>query len=335
MSPDLEKQREIALLVAALRSESDDPELDQLARFSILASIADDDILNDIAVAEVGPEQAELDLHLDGQSIENHSARAEPFGLFITRTAEAVKEMSKAKLGRERYTADLLISPAMPGSLRVVLRSPDRHDKKHTELGSTSTSNVESDSLRTLAILLSQAGENSDLQPGIDADSSPIDATIQQLPAVARERVRAAVQQVVSAGWSVEGELRQRGIGIVKIHLANERAALLGDQLSQTESKVEKNLNFTGTIDGTRRFTGTMWFKPQKSLKPFVASVTDANLLEKVNELNAFPDAIVTATFDRFVVHRAGTDSIRARSTTYALTAIERLESTTQPELLT
>jgi len=310
-------------MLAALRSRSDDPELDELARYSVLASITGDEVLESAAVVEVGPEQAELDLHLEGPSVTDHSAKAEPFGIFIARTAEAVKEMSKTKLGRKSYTTDLLVSAAMPGSLRVVLKAPNRRDKAHAPFEGSSVSNVESDALRTIAILFSQAGADS----GSDGDSL-VTATIEQLPPAARERVRSAVGELARSGWSVNGELRQRGVGIVKIHLATDRAVHLKDELAQTETTVERDIKMTGKIDGTRRFTGSMWFQPDKAEKPFAATVTDAKLLERVNELNATPNVSVRATFEKYGVFRSGSDRSRAR-VTYMLTAIEALGTDT------
>lgn len=322
------KQRDIDILLDALRSTSGDPELDDLARASILSSIAADDVLIDAALAEVGPEQAELDLHFDGPLVEGHMARAEPFGLFVARTADAVKEISKASLGRQRYRADLLISAVTPGSLRVLLKSPTRRDTAHSTMTDSAVENVESAALRTIAILLSQAGEES----GPDAES-PVAATIEQLPSSAREQVRSALLQVVKSGWSVQGELRQRGVGMVRIKLKNDQAAYLHDRLSQTESSVERNVEMFGTIDGTRRFTGTMWFQPEQVERPFIASVTDARLLERVNEINASPGTRVKATFDRYGVHRLGVE-LSNPTKTYLLTSISPVPESTITPLL-
>lgn len=316
------KQHDIDIMLDALRSTSGDPELDAMARASILASVAADDILMDAAVAEAGPEQAELDLHFDGPLVEAHMARAEPFGLFVARTADAVKEISKARLGRQRYRADLLISAVTPGSLRVLLKSPSRRDRSHSTMADSAVENVESAALRTIAILLSQAGAQNDPE-----SESPVSATIEQLPPSAREQVRSALNQVVKSGWSVEGELRQRGVGMVKIHLKNDQAAHLHDELSQTESSVDRHVEMVGTIDGTRRFTGTMWFQPEHVERPFIASVTDAKLLERVNEINAHPGTRVRATFDRYGVSRLGAD-LSNPAKTYLLTAIEVIPET-------
>ena len=330
MSEIVVRNSEVALLLAALRDESDDPEMDRFARSSLLSAIAYDELLMSAAIAEIGPEQAELDIHFDGPTIEGHSGKAEPFGIFVTRTAQAVKEMAKTKLGLGSYSSKLLISATTPGSLRVVLKAPSTPDKGHTVLERSDSSNVESDSLRTLAILLSQAGG---IDPGPDSehDDGPMVATIQQLPPAARERVKSAVAEVARAGWKIDGELRQKGVGIVRIHVPHDRVTRLQDQLAQTSSSVEKDVSVVGAIDGTRRFTGSMWFQPEKSDKPFVASVTDAKLLEKVNEINALADARVRATFERYSVSRTGGEKARSR-VTYLLTAIEVIP--TQPALL-
>lgn len=323
------KQRDVAIMLDALRESSGDPEVDELSRAAILASVDSDDVLKDAALAEVGPEQAELDLHFDGPLVESHMARAEPFGLFVARTADAVKEISKASLGKKRYKADLLVSAITPGSLRVLLKSPNRRDASKNPLANTVAENVESAALRTIAILLSQAGE--DAGPGSD---SPVSATIEQLPVAAREQVRSAVNQIVKSGWSVDGELRQRGVGLVKISLGNERAAHLHDELSQTESTVERGIEMIGAIDGTRRFTGTMWFQPENAERPFVASVTDAKLLERVNEINAIPGTRVRATFERYGVYRHGEAASLAPAKTYLLTNIFQLPPAPEPEPL-
>jgi hypothetical protein len=319
------RQHEISLLVEALRSSSGDPELDDLARAAILANAQSDDVLKDAALAVIGPEQAELDLHFDGHLVEEHMARAEPFGLFIARTADAVKEISKAALGRKRYRADLLVSAVTPGSLRVLLRSPIRRDKTQSTVENSAVENVESAALRTIAILLSQAGEEPELETG-----SPVAATIEQLPPPAREQVRSALKQVVKSGWSVEGELRQRGVGLVKISLGNEQAARLHDELSESETSVERAIEIVGTIDGTRRFTGTMWFQPEGAERPFVASVTDAKLLERVNAINATPETRVKATFERYGVFRPGAGRANS-SKTHLLTDIVLLPSVSPP----
>lgn len=323
MSDLVPRLSEISLLLAALRSESDDPEVDAFARNSLLSAIAYDDVLTSAAIAEVGPEQAELDIHFDGPTITDHSGKAEPFGIFVTRTAEAVKEMTKTKLGRKGYGTNLLISATTPGSLRVVLKAPPATTRNHTVLGRSGTSTVESDSLRTLAILFSQAGADAS---GNDLEEDVVTATIEQLPSTARLRVKAAVAQVAKAGWKIDGELRQKGVGVVRIHVSHDRVVKLQDQLSQSESTVERDVTVVGTIDGTRRFTGTMWFQPENSEKPFVASVTDAKLLEKVNEINVQADSEVRATFDKYSVFTSGSDRSKAR-TTYLLTSIDILST--------
>ncbi len=323
------KQRDVAIMLDALRESSGDPEVDELARAAVLASVDSDDILKDAALAEVGPEQAELDLHFDGPLVESHMARAEPFGLFVARTADAVKEISKASLGRKRYRADLLVSAITPGSLRVLLKSPNRRDKTKNPIADSAVENVESAALRTIAILLSQAGADADPE-----GDSPVSATIEQLPVAAREQVRSAVNQIVRSGWSVEGELRQRGVGLVKINLGNDRAAHLHDELSQTESTVERGVEMVGSIDGTRRYTGTMWFQPENAERPFVASVTDATLLERVNEINATPGTRVRATFERYGVYRHGADATSTPAKTYLLTNIVLLPAEPEPEPL-
>jgi hypothetical protein len=304
---------EEALLRAALRETSGDPEIDAFARGALLSAIAHSPALVSLAVSEVGPEQAELDVHLDGATVMDHTLRAAPFGVFVSRTAEVVKEMVKSRLGLRSLAPSLLISGASQGSVRAVFRAPDAPLVHDAALRDTSASTVDSDALRTLAIVFAQAG---------DGQVEALDATISELPAVARLKLRTAVNQLAANGWSLEGELRQRHVGVLAIQMAPDQALALGDRLRSSETTIERDVVMRGRIDGTRRYTGSMWFAPETASRPFAASVTDAELLERVNLLNASADAVVDATFDRVRTSREAADGTRV-TTSYLLTAIQ------------
>jgi hypothetical protein len=71
-----------ASLVKALRYTSGDPNSDHAVRASIRAGIVGDDTdLIDIYEREVGPEQAEVDLRLDGPGVENSATNASVLSL--------------------------------------------------------------------------------------------------------------------------------------------------------------------------------------------------------------------------------------------------------------
>src|SRR5690349_9647369 len=71
-------------------------------------------------------DQTELDLHVTGANVVGHATRADLFGTFVRRSAEAVKELAKDISGLQRHTPGLLIEGTSPGSVRVVLKSPGR-----------------------------------------------------------------------------------------------------------------------------------------------------------------------------------------------------------------
>lgn len=311
---------EVALLRAALRETSGDEVIDAMARSSVLAAVSDDDFLLNVAIAEIGPDQAELDLHIDGASVHSHSVRAEPFGVFVARAAEAVKEITKASLRRAAYRSNLEISAATAGSLRVLLKAP-QPDGSEAQIDSITASTADSDSLRRLAILLAQAGQE---------DRDVMDATIRELPIAARTKVRSAVDQVAKSGWDLAGELRQRHVGVVPIHLSNDDVKALHAQLGEATVEVDPDVVMRGVIDGARRTTGSMWFIPLESSAPFTASVTDADLLERVNVLNATPDHLVRAVFERVRTTREAANSTRV-STSYRLTGIDELDARPVP----
>jgi hypothetical protein len=109
----------------------------------------------------------------------------------------------------------------------------------------------------------------------------------------------------------------------VQIRLANDRVAALHEALGQAETRHSEE-TIVGTIDGTRRFTGTMWFQPDQSGRPIIASVTDVKMLERVNAINARPNTRVRARFIRSEVFSSAPSSSRSR-TSHLLIGIEEL----------
>lgn len=310
-------------LRAALRYSTGDPASDELMRGSIRAGIVGNDLeLMDVYEQEVGPEQAEVDLHLDGPGVDEHATSAKRFADFIAGISEAVKETAKHRAGKGRYTEGLLIEGATPGSVRVVLKAPrPKIDPDATIDERTSASSVDSDALRSIAAILTHA---SDPEP-----DSPLVAEIADLPPRARDGLRRAIRSSRKAGWIVDGTMRQRRIGLQPIHLSSDGATRLSIELdSRIESTRQERL--VGRIDGFRRSLGTIYFAPE-GRAIITAGVIESEITTKVTELFTDPDAEIEAVFN-VVESRLPGDKSQVR-TSRTLTSIRRTEKGEQGHL--
>jgi hypothetical protein len=166
------KQRLVEAFRAALRESTGYSDADEISRVSLHASIGADPDLLSVWREETAPAQAALDLHLAGESVEDHATNARQFSDFVAGVSSAVKATVKDRLGLRAYTEDLLIDALAPGSLRVVLRARDpiTTDPTITEPGST----VDSDALRGIASVLIHAGD--------DTPDSPLTAELGKGP---------------------------------------------------------------------------------------------------------------------------------------------------------
>jgi hypothetical protein len=293
-----------ASLVDALRYTSGDRNSDRAVRESIRAGIVGHDAaLINIYEREVGPEQAEVDLHLVGPGIADHTANARQFSLFVSGISDAVKETAKARAGRQRYRDNLLIEGATPGSVRVVLRvaSPEVPEKQTVD-DETVASSVDSDALRTVASILAHASD-----PDLD---TPLAAEIAELPIKARTALKRVANASQDGGWAVRGMIRQRRIGAADLELTSDGATRLRIELEVAQEKRRRETR-TGTIDGFRWSLGTLYFDPVDA-PAFTAGVMDGQVAQAITRLMNDPELRVSADFDVVESYLPG-DQTRSR----------------------
>ncbi|ALR12341.1 hypothetical protein MYCSP_14020 [Mycobacteroides saopaulense] len=277
-------------LVDALRYRSDDPSSDRAVRESIrIGLVGNDAELINIYEREVGPEQAEVDLHLDGPGVENNAANARQFSLFVSGLSEAVKETAKARAGRKSYSENLLIEGATPGSVRVVLRVANPIIPKGQTVDETTVaSTVDSDALRTVASILALASD-----PDLD---TPLAAEIAELPPQARTALKRVVNASQHGGWGVRGTIRQRQVGAADLELTPDGATRLRIELESAHEKRRTEAQI-GTIDGFRWSLGTLYFQNDTGSR-FTAGVTETRVAQAVTRLMNDPNQRVSARFD-------------------------------------
>jgi hypothetical protein len=293
-----------ASLLDALRYSSGDAASDRAVRESIRAGIVGDDAdLLNIYEREVGPEQAEVDLHLVGPGIEHNSANARQFSLFVSGISDAVKETAKARSGRRRYADNLLIEGATPGSVRVVMRvAAPEVAKGQTVDEKTAASSVDSDALRTVVAILAHASD-----PDLD---TPLAAEIAELPIKARTALKRVANASQQGGWAVRGMIRQRRIGAADLELTSDGATRLRIELEVAQEK-RRTETRTGTIDGFRWSLGTLYFDPVDA-PAFTAGVMESGVAQEVTRLMNDPDLRVSADFDVVESYLPG-DKTRSR----------------------
>ncbi|WP_143696602.1 hypothetical protein [Williamsia muralis] len=274
----------------ALRSAGGNSVVEQHIRATIRASLSDDDTtLVNVYEQEAGPEQAEVDLHLEGPGAEGHSTNALQFSRFVSGMSEAVKQTAKARAGRSRYSDNLLIEGATPGSVRVVFRIADQEmPAGQTSDPSSVASSVDSDALRTVASIL---GHANDPDP-----ESPLAAEVSELPGSARQALKRVVNASVKGGWGISGSIRQRHVGLSSLRFTVEGAVRLRLELESSHEK-QREAREVGRIDGFRWSLGAFYFIPLEG-RPFAAGVTDARVAHEVTELMSQPDQLVVGVFD-------------------------------------
>lgn len=290
-----ETRNSMRLLRDALNESTEVEELDIMARSSILMGVVGDDPhLLQVFEEETGPEQVELDLHLDGAGVIGHSTNALAFSTFVSRLAEAVKETAKDIAHFPRYNAGLLIEGATPGSVRVVLKAPTPPTTQDLP-PTTSVSSVDSEALRRIARVMTLASEPEDEAP----DDEPLNAAIQQLPIKARTKLKSAAEQAIKTDWEIDGSIRQRHFGRDRVELSPRGANRLRTALLSAHEEFTTERAF-GTVDGLKHSLGVMWFKPEVASRSFQATVAEDLMLSHVAELAADPDQRVLAIFDTY-----------------------------------
>ena len=232
------------LLSAALQSALDDTPANAITRMQLRTGIVGDNAqLIDVFERIAGPDQAEVDLHLEGPGVDVHATNAHYFAQFVSGVSEAVKETAKARLGKGRYSEHLLIEGVGPGSVRVVLRapSPPADDSQPNIDPSILASTVDSDALRSIAAVLSHASS--------EEDDSPLIAQLHDLPPTARRGLIRAARTTSEAAWSIKGSIRQRNIGASEVLLTPQGAQRLQQSLSAAiERRPKKRSPVSSTV---------------------------------------------------------------------------------------
>lgn len=256
--------------------------------------------------------QAELDLHLSGESVTGHSTQARKFADLVRGIADAVKEIQKSEMGRQRLSSTLLVSSPLPGSVRLVLSAAPPLAMQ-TDIDAAQTETAESAALIAVTTLLERAEEDSGVP-----DSTVLDGMTAVLPAKARTAMLRVAESVSSAGWRIEGDLRRAGRSTAHVRIGVAGARRLESALRERIEEIfilERN----GVIDGQRRSLGAMWFIPDGEA-PLEAAVLDTKLFDEV-AAHAANDVRVHVRLRATVVHPPSTSAATRRS--YSLLAIE------------
>lgn len=282
----------------------------RMARRSLEASAKQDPALEAVLFELQHQSQAELDLHLDGPRVAGHATSAAEFANLVRGISDAVKELTKSALGRERMPPTLQILAPSPGSVRVVLQPAPPADEPGAFKG-TVTETRESKSLVQVATILARAGA------GASETDAVLDGLTAGVPVGAHPGLRRVAKAVVAAEWSVAGVLRQATGEPLNISVDTAGAnRLLAALEARTEDEQEVTLQ--GHIDGQRRSLSAMWFVPATGAA-FEAAVPDPAVLAQVATLAATDEA-VSARFDVVIRSLSGTSGGIRRS--YSLSAI-------------
>jgi hypothetical protein len=252
-------------------------------------------------------DQTELDLHLAGANVLDNATRADWLGVFMNRTAQAVKELAKGIAGKERHTPGLLVEGPGPGSVRVIFRSPPQ-PKRSVPMPGTDVETLDGKALHQFASLFLLAEDETDL----------LDASVRQLPGAARRALRQVSQQVVEASWSIEGSLAARGKDVQRVVISPNGAANLiravGEEAAVTESKT-----ISGAVDGWTWSKSVMDFQPSTG-RAFRA-VVPPDLQEIVAAINGQPNHDAVGRFSVTTSYPSGDFNYQHRS--YVLESIQ------------
>lgn len=234
-------------------------------------------------------DQTELDLHLAGANVIDHTTRADWLGVFMTRTAQAVKELAKGIAGKERHVPGLLVEGPGPGSVRVIFRSPPQ-PKRAVPMAGTDVETLDGKALHQFASLFLLAEDDTDL----------LEASVHQLPGAARRAMRQVGQQVVEASWSIEGSLAARGKELQRVVISPSGAANLVRAVGETAAVTEPK-TIPGAVDGWTWSKSVVDFQPTNG-RAFRA-IVPPHLQELVAAINGQPnhdaigDFLVTTSF--------------------------------------
>lgn len=230
-------------------------------------------------------DQTELDLHLLGANVVDHATRADWLGIFMTRTAQAVKELAKGIAGKDRHTPGLLVEGPGPGSVRVVFRSPPQPKRATASLPGLEVETLDGKALHQFASLFLLAE---------DDDTDLLDASVHELRGPARRALRQVSKQVVDAAWSIEGSLAARGRDLQRVTISPNGASNLiravGEEAAETKPET-----VPGAVDGWTWSKSVMDFQPVQG-RGFRA-IVPPSLQESVAAIVGQPDHDAIARF--------------------------------------
>jgi hypothetical protein len=284
-----------------------------LERMSLELSVADNPSLASVLADLYAPLQAELDLHLGGESEARHETQASAFGLLVSRTATAVKEIAKSVGGLDRRSASLLVLAPAPGSVRVVFRAPRIVHAQATIPGDADGDSLESIAVQRLAALFAYSEQVPDLESDeVGADDSPLRASVTGLRGPARVAVGQVARTIAEAGWQIDGFLRQQGRPTSPLRLTTGGAIRLREATREAVTERTSEVR-NGTIDGHRHSLGAMWFIPETG-RPFEAAVGTSKLFDRVASLATPSGQVMRATFAVVSTYSSGDVTSAKRS---------------------
>lgn len=263
-----------------------------------------------------GVTQAALDLHLTGKTVIEHSAEALPFGTFVARFAEAVKEVAKRITGARSMHTGLMASFA-PGSIRVTFTAPEPDSS--TELAGQSEAHApgissESQALRQITAILSESQN--------DSPESPLSAELAQLSEQAKVKLRAAVKPVLDSGWNIEGEFTLPGTEPTPLNFSTLGALHIIKTLDVTEESIRPD-TIRGFIDGHRRSLGSVWIVSDKTGRSVNLAVTDDNLYRIIASLDADEQRVEAEIEVRQYKPEPGSEVVRTSRKLLSIKAID------------
>ncbi|WP_290473565.1 hypothetical protein [Leifsonia sp. 71-9] len=308
MSSSQELERELR---RAWHAASGDDFASRIARTSLEASASQVPELRHALFELTNGFQAELDIHLSGESVPGHETDAFSFAEFVRGVSDAVKEISKQAMGRQRLRSPLHIVAPTPGSVHLVLRVPPPQEEDGSFIEAR-TESQHSLSLGIVAAVLSRAG-NSDEEESFTL----LGGMTNQLPTKAHAGLRRAAKAISRTDWNVEGELRRPQDDPLVLSIRRSGALALLDALDAKTSE-EDTATLRGRVDGQRRSVGAMWFLPDTG-GPIEAAIVDPDLIDPIAHFSA-ENTTAVATFRTIRWIPSGTNA-RSRQT-YVLTDI-------------
>lgn len=280
---------------------------------SVMASVAEDPRLRQVAEEALAPEGAVLALHLHGPGVRGHHTDADHFGLFVRHLADATKEVTKQFRKRQRMATDLQISPLFAGSVGVRFLVPTRPEPSGTGK-LMEVADTESDALRLIAEVMSAASDES--------LGDELSTRVQTISAAGRQALKAAVREQVRARWDLAGVVTQPGEDPVEMVSSQSGAQRLWDELERAVIDA-RDLDRRGILDGYKHSKMTMWFIEDSGAK-YSLAIDDRDLLRIVAQIGSTPDQPVQIGFLQVTSTPPGNaTSVRRARTLRSIVAIE------------